>query len=384
MRIALIGGVLFLVGLVAIATGALPLPAVGELAERVVPILVFVVAITIVAELAAEAGVFRALAEWLADVARGRGWLLWVLVVVLATLSTVFLSLDTTAVLLTPIVIALAQHARISPIPLALTTVWLANTGSLLLPVSNLTNLLAAHELGGMTPLAFAAITWAPALVAVVVPAAVIFATRPRQIVARYTPEHATPVADRTLFLISAIVVALLIPAFVSGVEVWIPASIAAVILIGVFAVRKRSVLEFRLVPWQLVVFAGGLFLVMEAAHSIGATDVLAAVAGTGRSPLDLLQLAGAGATSANLINNLPAYLALEPFAGDPVRLVALLIGVNAGAIITPWGSLATLLWHERLVAMGVEISWVKFMLLGLVAAPLTVVAAVLALSLTA
>jgi Na+/H+ antiporter NhaD/arsenite permease-like protein len=58
--------------------------------------------VTVVAELAAEAGVFAAVAERLARVARGRAWLLWLLVVALAVVCTAFLSLDTTAVLLTP------------------------------------------------------------------------------------------------------------------------------------------------------------------------------------------------------------------------------------------------------------------------------------------
>jgi arsenical pump membrane protein len=43
--------------------------------------------------------------------------------------------------------------------------------------------------------------------------------------------------------------------------------------------------------------------------------------------------------------------------------------------------SLATLLWHQRLTRMGVEISWPRYPALGLVAAPLTVVAATLALA---
>ena len=84
----------------------------------------------------------------------------------------------------------------------------------------------------------------------------------------------------------------------------------------------------------------------------------------------------------ANAINNLPAYLALEPIAGTPERIAALLVGVNAGPLITPWGSLATLLWHSRLKAVGVEVSWRRFILLGLIAAPLTVGLAVLPLAL--
>ncbi|SFR68424.1 arsenite efflux membrane protein ArsB [Agromyces sp. CF514] len=382
MRIAIVGGVLLLVGVAAAVFGVLPPEAVAELAGRVLPILAFVVAVTVVAELASEAGVFRVLAERLAAMARGRAIVLWLLVLVLATASTVFLSLDTTAVLLTPVVVALAAHARISPIPFALTTVWIANTGSLLLPVSNLTNLLAAEHLG-LHPLQFAAITAAPALVAVLVTAVVLFATRPRQLLARFEPEQAGPPDDPVLFRIAAITLAALVPLLVSGLEVWIPASVAAAVLVVAFAVRRPGVLTGSLVPWQLVVFASGLFLSVEALHAARATDVLAALAGTGEGPLELLRLAGVGAASANLVNNLPAYLALEPFADDPVRLVALLIGVNAGAIITPWGSLATLLWHQRLVSMGVEISWPRFMLLGLLLAPLVVVAATLALAAT-
>jgi arsenical pump membrane protein len=64
------------------------------------------------------------------------------------------------------------------------------------------------------------------------------------------------------------------------------------------------------------------------------------------------------------------------------VRLIALLIGVNVGPLITPWASLATLLWHERLKALDVEISWSRYTLLGLVAAPVTVVLATLGLAL--
>lgn len=86
----------------------------------------------------------------------------------------------------------------------------------------------------------------------------------------------------------------------------------------------------------------------------------------------------------ANAIDNLPAYLALEPAAGSPVRLAALLIGVNAGPLITPWASLATLLWHQRLSAFDVRIRWRRYVLLGLLVAPVTVVVATLALAATA
>ncbi|MFK4731558.1 ArsB/NhaD family transporter [Agromyces mediolanus] len=383
MRIAIVGAVLTVLGLVAVLTGVLPLEAVAALAERSGPILGFVVAMTVVAELAAEAGVFRALAERLARMAGGRAILLWLLVVVLATASTVFLSLDTTAVLLTPVVVSLAAHVRLPPIPFALTTVWLANTASLLLPVSNLTNLLAAERLG-LHPLQFAALMAAPALVAVLVPVVVVLLVWRRDLAARFAPDEPAAIPDRPLFWTAVGVLVALVPLLVSGIPVWIPATAAAVVLALVFAARRPRVLRISLVPWPLVVFVCGLFLAMESAHELGTTALLGAFAGTGEGSLELLRLAGASALSANAIDNLPAFLALEPFAESPLRTAALLIGVNAGAIVTPWASLATLLWHQRLVSMGVTISWWRYAALGLLVAPLTVGGATLALALTA
>jgi len=383
MRTAIVGAVLLVLGVVAVATGILPVPEVAQLWDRVWPILLFVVAVTVVTELAAEAGLFTAVAQQTARWGRGRAWVLWLLVAAVAALSTIFLSLDTTAVLLTPVVIVLARHAGLDPLPFALTTVWLANTGSLLLPVSNLTNLLAQHAMGDPSPLQFAALTVVPALVAIVVPVVAIFLIYRRRLLTRYETGEEDGIEDPVLFWWSAAVVVALIPLLVSGIPVWLPASAAAVLLGAVFLVRRRAVLRFGLVPWQLVVLASGLFLFIEALHAVGLGHLLAVVSGTGESPLALLRLSLTGMVGANAIDNLPAYLALEPSADSPVRLVALLIGVNVGPLITPWASLATLLWHQRLTSFDVQIRWSRYMLLGMIVAPVTVVLATLALAAT-
>ena len=110
--------------------------------------------------------------------------------------------------------------------------------------------------------------------------------------------------------------------------------------------------------------------------------DALAVLVGSGDGLPDLLRLAAGSAAAANVANNLPAYLALEPVAGSPLRLVAVLVGVNVGCLVAPWASLATLLWHGRLTSMGVEVRWRGVVLGGLgvavVAVPLAVVATVL------
>ena len=139
-----------------VVSGFLPLAGLAELWERVWHILLFVTAMTVVTELLFAAGVFERLTTAISRWGRGSVRLLWVLVIGLSVLSTVFLSLDTTAVLITPLVVLLARHAGLPPLPFALTVVWLANTASLLLPVSNLTNLLAqqgCHDIAGRDPL---------------------------------------------------------------------------------------------------------------------------------------------------------------------------------------------------------------------------------------
>lgn len=384
MRSLIIGAALLVAGGLAILFGIYPTQDAIALVDRVWPVLLFVLAITVVAELAAEAGLFDAVAAWSTRAARGSAWMLWLLTVAVATVSTIFLSLDTTAVLLTPIVVTMARHVRLDPLPFALTTVMLANCASLLLPVSNLTNLLAEQKLGGVGAAGFLALSWAPAIVAVLLPVIAIAVIGRRTLAARYVVPRPEKVPERRLTLAAAIVVLALLPALVSGVPVWVPACIAALVLVVVFAVLRRDALHARLVPWPTIVFAGGLFLAMGALEAVGSRAVLSVIAAPGTSPADLLRVAGAGLVGANAVNNLPAYLALEPVAQHPLQLMALLIGVNVGPLITPWASLATLLWHSRLKRLGVDVPWGRYMLIGLVVAPVTVVVATLALALAA
>ena len=62
---------------------------------------------------------------------------------VAASLVTAVFSLDATVVLLTPVVFATAARLGVRARPHMYACTHLSNTGSLLLPVSNLTNLLA-------------------------------------------------------------------------------------------------------------------------------------------------------------------------------------------------------------------------------------------------
>jgi len=346
-------------------------------------VLVFLVAVTLLAELCDAAGFFDVTAKLAAQLARGYTWLLFLLVVVIATVTTVLLSLDTTAVLLTPVVLSMCAQLGLHPLPFAMATVWLANTASLLLPVSNLTNLLAGQQLA-LSPAQFVARTWAAALAAVVVTTTVLLALHQSRLRGRYQLPPSLLIADRALFWTSAgavIVFALLI---LGGVNVSVAAVACAATTAVAFAVRRRDQLRWAIFPWRLVLVVCGLFLIVEGALRHGLTDALTSAAGTGSGFADLLRLAAAGAAGANAVNNLPAYLALEPVAdGSSERLLAVLIGVNTGPLISIWGSLATLLWLERCRAGNVTVSLRSFALTGVLLTPAVIFAAIAALVLS-
>ncbi|MBI4944307.1 MAG: arsenic transporter [Actinobacteria bacterium] len=366
-----------LAAVLAVATGFLPWPDAVATLERIWPVLAFLVAVTVVAELADAAGLFEVAAARAARLARGRVLALWLLVVALATATTVLLSLDTTAVLLTPVVLALAARLGLSPVPFAMTTVWLANTASLLLPVSNLTNLLAVERVG-WSAARWAGQLWAPALVCVAVPVAVLWLLHRRELGGRYAvaAPGGTEVDDVPLLRLAGLVCAGLGVAVAAGAPPWAAAGAAAVVLLAAFGLRRREALTTGLAPVGLVVTTVSIFLVVAALDEHGLATLLRDAAGTAGAVapsgfVDALRVTATGAVSSNVVNNLPAYLAVEGavHAGpgsDPTRLLALVVGTNAGPLVTVWASLATLLWRSRCRARGVRISALRFAAEGL------------------
>lgn len=369
---------------VVVVTGLLPWHATTAVVSRMAPILVFLVAITVLAELAEVAQVFDVAAREAARLGRGRTPLLFVLVALLATLTTALLGLDTTAVLLTPVVLSLATQLQLPALPFAMLTVWLANTASLLLPVSNLTNLLALHRLH-LSPHEFFTRMWLPTLVSVVATVTVLGLRYRRDLRGTYTVPAHPGAPDRVLFALTAAACLSLAPGILLGGDPTVVVTVAAVALVAVFAVRRRDALRPSLVPWRLTLLVLGLALVVEAVLRHGGDRVVAAVTGHGSATPDLLQLAGVGAVASNLVNNLPAFLVVEPDAagGGATRLLALLIGTNAGPLVLLWGSLATLLWRERCAARGLEVSARQFAAVGLLGVPLVLATSTAALALS-
>ncbi|MCU1371941.1 MAG: Citrate transporter [Ilumatobacteraceae bacterium] len=253
----------------------------------------------------------------------------------LAGATTVVLNLDTTIVLLTPLYVRLARRARVDPVPLALIPLLLAAFASSVLPVSNLTTLIAAGQLG----LGVGEVVRHLALPSVAAVAAGWLAYRRRH-PTRLAASSPGPVDLRPLRLGVPVVAGLLVgvtigPSF--GVAPWIVVLVADLFL--VIGVRR---VPWRTLPVGTALGVGAVAALVGAVVSPDLLDPLRAASG----PLAAAGVTLVATVTANAINNIPATLLMVDGATRPTDGVwAWLLGVNVGAVLLPLGALANLLW---------------------------------------
>ena len=377
---------------VTLATGILTGDDVRRVVEELGPVLVFLVAILVVADVCARAGLFR----WAAGLvlvrsgaSRGR---LFTGLFLLAALVTVVFSLDATVVLLTPIALAAARLLGGSPRPHAHACLRMANSASLLLPVSNLTNLLAFNHLD-LTFLDFARLM-APVLLVVLVVEYAVLRMLFRGDLADEGPasEAPTPPEDwaRAPRVPLAVVVAMLVGFVVTspaGIEPAWPAGAAALVLaawgMSRGMLRLPEVARAAHLSFTLLVLALGLVVAALAKGFLA--DDLARLVPASTGVWQLLGIAVLTTVVAAAVTNLSATLLLVPLLaplGAPAVLAGLL-GLNIGAGLTWTGSLANLLWRRSLGRHGLSVSTTEFHRVSLVVTPLSLVAGVLVLAAT-
>ena len=365
-----------------VIVGAIGLSGAGDALRALAPTVGFLAAMLLIAEGCRREGLFDAMGAVMARGAGGSPQRLLAFVFVIAAAITAVLSLDATIVLLTPVVFATAARMRTSAKPHVYACAHLANSASLLLPVSNLTNLLAFHA-SGLSFVRFAELMVLPTIAAVGVEWVVFtrfFAVdlkRPRH--AGVRPPR--PELPRFAVVVLALTLAGFALSSVVGIEpVWFAAAGAAAITVPAL-VRKTAtpVAIVRAAEPGFLIFVLGLGVIVQAASVNGLDTAVRAVLPTGGSLPDLLAIAALSAIFANVVNNLPATLMLIPVAATaagPGPVLATLIGVNVGPNLTYVGSLATLLWRRVLRAEDTDVELGEFLRLGALTVPAGLVAA--------
>ena len=376
-----------------LAAGALTLDELRQVFEHLAPVVVFLVAILVVAEVSARAGVFSSAGALVAAWSRDSPVRLLTGTFLLAAVVTTVFSLDATVVLLTPVALTAALTHGVRTRPIAQVCLRMANSASLLLPVSNLTNLLALPHLD-LTVGGFA-LRMAPVLAVVLLVEYVGLRLLSRGELRHRGPAVA-PVASPANGAHPAIpitVVALMLVGFVVtsplGIDpAWV-AVVAAVVLAlwGLTTGVTRPVDVVAAAHPGFAIFVLGLGVVVAAlangplgAHVGGWLPETATTFGT------LFLIAVLATALAAVLTNLSATLLLLPLLSPlgTTAVLAALLGLNIGSGLTWTGSLANLLWRRTLTRQGIKVTSREFHRVSLTITPVSLVAGVAVLALLA
>jgi arsenical pump membrane protein len=370
--------------LIVIAIGAISVHQAAQQVAGLSGVVAFLGAVLVLAKLCDDEGLFEAAGAAIARGRVGSGGLLR-RVFVISSLITAVLSLDAAVVLLTPVVLAAVRRLRTPVRPYAYATAHLANGASLLLPVSNLTNLLAFHTANiSFTKFTVVmALPWLGAVATLYVIFRWFFAGDLR---VQPAPEEVGPAPRPPVFVL--VVVGLTLAGFAVGQSVGVAPAWAALVGASVLAVRSLSRRHtsvgdiLRSAHVSFLVFVLALGVVVQAVMLNGMDRAMTAVLPSGSGLPALLAIAAIAAVLANVVNNLPATLVLLPLVapGGAVAILAVLIGVNIGPNLTYVGSLSNLLWRRVLRRYDVEAGVGEYTRLGLCTVPTALVVAVLAL----
>jgi arsenical pump membrane protein len=322
---------------------------------------VLVAGLLLVGTVASEDGLFEAVGARLADTTLGPRGLLLVLLALVAVVTAV-LNLDTSVVFLTPVLVHAARRRTLDERPFLYGSVFMANAGSLLLPGSNLTNLLVLRE-EPQSGAAFA-VQMLPAWLAACAITAAFLVLAFRVEDSRRRPAVAPPLQLR-------LGAAATLAAALSVIALRNPA--VPVLAIGLTATalrRARPQLDTRALAllFALTVALGTLArLWNDPARILDGSATWAA--------------AGIGAATSVLLNNLPAAVLFS--ARQPAHPDALLLGLDLGPNLAVTGSLSALLWLQAARKVGARASIATYTRLGIALVPLSLAATIAALLVT-
>ena len=329
--------------------------------------------------------------------ARGDGRRLYRNVFVLGALITASLSLDTTAVILTPVVLAFVARLKLPARPYIFACAFVANVASLPLPVSNLTNLLFTGAFG--LPFGGFALRMLLPQGAALLTNYALFrwcfrGDLPEKFSGDDLPDPQAVVPDVGYFRAAVAVLGLVLVGYFAAPFAHLPpyaVGFAGCLALAVWGVRARQVdgTLLREVSWPVFPFVVGLFVVIGGVENLGLTGPMAGwLLRLDTHPLaGMAAMAGGAGLASNVVNNIPAALlarsVLQQSHAHAPLVYAALLGTNIGPNLTLSGSLATLLVLTSARKKGEDIRALDFFKVGLLVTPLTLLTAVLALWLT-
>ncbi len=331
-----------------------------------------------------EIGFFEWCALMLARFSKGSGNLMFVYSLLLGSFVSALFANDGAALILTPILLAKMKILKLNTktiVAFLLAGGFISDSASLPFVFSNLTNIVTADffHIGFVEYLKNMIIPFIVSVIASIIFLWLILRKDiPKKIDISLLSDPDEVLKSKKLFYFSWVFLALLLTGYIIGDIYKIPVSFFALgggILFLWIASINKSVNFLTIVktaPWQIVWFSIGLYIVVYGLKNAGLTDHITIILQELAKRGDKIAVIGTGFISAILsaiMNNLPTVMIMDIALKDMPNhafAYANIIGCNLGPKMTPFGSLATLLWLHVLNKKGVKIGFWQYSKFGL------------------
>ncbi|MFY9100952.1 arsenic transporter [Aliarcobacter cryaerophilus] len=335
-----------------------------------------------------EIGFFEWAALKMAKFSNGSGLKMFIYSILLGAFVSALFANDGAALILTPILLAKMRILQLNLktiVAFLLAGGFISDSASLPFVFSNLTNIVTANYFSiGFAQYFFDMII--PFIVSVI--ASTIFLWLilrkdiPKTVDITLLKEPKSVIKNMKLFYFSWVFLAFLLCAYFLGDAYDLPISIFALggaTIFLIIATISKSVMPLKIIkeaPWQVVWFSIGLYIVVYGLKNAGLTDYLAIILKDLSLRGETIAVLGTGFIAAFLsaiMNNMPTIMIMDIALNDiqnQAMIYANIVGCNLGPKMTPFGSLATLLWLHVLAKKGVKISFAQYSKFGLIITP--------------
>lgn len=362
-------------------------------------------------------GFFRWIALNMIEKARGSGFRLFWLILLLCFLMTIFFNNDGSILITTPIIIRICSMLRLKmhqQLPYLISGALIATASSAPIGLSNLANLIAL-QMVGLNLNTYTQMMFVPSMIAIMVMTVLLFYYFRRSIprVIHHFPVSLQPSSgsgyhplqttesenkvDWWLFRVCIGIVVFIRAGYFLAEQVGIRMEVVAItgvlLMLAVRWYRTRTGLKdvITQTPWHILLFAFSIYVIVDSLHRAGMTASIIqwmkpVIEGGDAS---IIAVSGLMLTLlSNLFNNLPSVM-IGTFAVTDLPLsefqlhlayLANILGSDIGALLTPIGTLATLIWMYILKTHHIRISWKQYMKVTFIVIPISLIVSLISL----
>jgi arsenical pump membrane protein len=335
--------------------------------------------------------------EWISlkaiDKANGNGTKLYIYMLLIGALISIFLANDGAALMLTPIVYSKIKHLNLKDDEAKAYMIgggFISDTASIGLVISNLTNIITA-DFFHISFLDYAKVMFFVNIVSITSSISILLLMYKKHIPKTYRKDILEyknledTIKDKLIFNavwpIGAFTIAMLSISHIYH----IPTSFIIIfssILISFISLKNKKInikhILFKETPWQILIFSIGMYVVVFGLQKTFFSHILPELIQSMLEAGRLTAILGVGLLSgimSALINNLPTVMIINlniklvHAQNNITNMLALanVIGTNIGPKMTPIGSLATLLWLHILNKKGLNVSYGYYIKTGII-----------------